>query len=45
MPGKVRDHGKNGAAPPAAQGYIRTPREAQDFVPDHAAGLLAAAGT
>ena len=29
---------------PAAQGYIRTPREAQDFVPDHAADLLATAG-
>jgi polyphosphate kinase len=27
---------------PAAQGYIRTPRDMQDFVPDHAAGLLAA---
>jgi len=29
---------------PAAQGYIRTPRDMQDFVPDHAADLLAAAG-
>jgi polyphosphate kinase 2 len=27
---------------PPAQGYIRTPRDSQDFVPDHAAGLLAA---
>jgi hypothetical protein len=29
---------------PAAQGYIRTPREMQAYVPDHAAALLAAAG-
>jgi polyphosphate kinase 2 len=27
---------------PPAQGYIRTPRDIQDFVPDHAADLLAA---
>jgi hypothetical protein len=27
---------------PAARGYIRTPRDSQDFVPDHAADLLAA---
>ena len=29
---------------PAAQGYIRTPRDMQAYVPDHAAALLAAAG-
>ena len=28
---------------PASQGYIRTPRDMQAFVPDHAADLLAAA--
>jgi hypothetical protein len=26
---------------PAAQGYIRIPRDMQAYVPDHAAGLLA----
>jgi polyphosphate kinase len=26
---------------PPSQGYVRTPRDMQDFVPDHAAGLLA----
>jgi polyphosphate kinase len=29
---------------PATQGYIRTPRDMQAYVPDHAADLLAAAG-
>ena len=29
---------------PAAQGYIRTPRDMQAYVPDHAADLLVAAG-
>jgi polyphosphate kinase len=28
---------------PASQGYIRTPRDMQAFVPDHAAEILAAA--
>jgi len=27
---------------PKAQGYIRTPRDMQAYVPDHAAALLAA---
>jgi hypothetical protein len=29
---------------PAAQGYIRTPRDMQAYVPDHAAELLARDG-
>ena len=30
---------------PASTGYVRTPRDMQTFVPDHAAALLSPGGT
>jgi len=29
---------------PSSRGYVRTPRDMQAYVPDHAAGLMAANG-